>query len=149
MAAPRVFKCCADHSFRDVLIVDATIISLYQDARNVYAPDDDRAGVKLHLIESLSAGLPTRFQTTDASTDGRSQLPTGEWVAGALILFDFGYYDFWLFDRIDANDGWFISRIKRRRFRNRRRTPYVAREQHSAGRAVATDRPRRPAATKN
>ncbi len=42
----------------------------------------------------------------------RSQLPTGEWVAGALILFDLGYYDFWLFDRIDANGGWFVSRVK-------------------------------------
>ena len=98
--------------FRDVLIVDATIISLYQDARNVYTLDDDRAGAKLHLTESLSTGLPTRFQTTDASTHERSQLPTGEWVAGALILFDLGYYDFWLFDRIDANDGWFVSRVK-------------------------------------
>jgi len=57
-------------------------------------------------------GLPTRFQTTDGTTQERSQLPTGEWVAGALILFDLGFYDFWLFDRIDANDGWFVSRVK-------------------------------------
>ncbi|UHQ98313.1 IS4 family transposase (plasmid) [Natrinema zhouii] len=98
--------------FRDVLIVDATVISLYQDAKDVYALDDDRAGAKLHLTESLSTGLPTRFQTTDANTHERSQLPTGEWVAGALILFDLGYYDFWLFDRIDANDGRFVSRVK-------------------------------------
>jgi IS4 transposase len=27
-------------------------------------------------------------------------------------LFDLGFYDFWLFDRIDANDGWFVSRVK-------------------------------------
>ena len=44
--------------------------------------------------------------------DERSQLPTGEWVADSLLLFDFGYYSFWLFDRIDANDGWFVTRVK-------------------------------------
>ena len=25
---------------------------------------------------------------------------------------DLGFYDFWLFDRIDANNGWFVSRVK-------------------------------------
>jgi IS4 transposase len=99
--------------FRDVLIVDATFISLYQDAENVYTGlRDDHAGAKLHLTESLSTGLPIRFQTTDGTTHERSQLPTGEWVAGALVLFDLGFYDFWLFDRVDANDGWFVSRVK-------------------------------------
>jgi IS4 transposase len=99
--------------FRDVLIADATIVSLYEDAADVYAATgDDQAGLKLHLTESLSTGLPTRFQTTDAKTQERSQLPTGEWVAGALILLDLGFYDFWLFDRIDSNNGWFVSRVK-------------------------------------
>jgi len=99
--------------FRDVLIVDATFISLYHDAKDVYtASGDDQAGLKVHLTESLSTSLPTRFQTTDGTTHERSQLPTGEWVADALILFDLGFYDFWLFDRIDANDGWFVSRVK-------------------------------------
>jgi len=99
--------------FRDVLIVDATFISLYQDATDVYTgTGDGQAGLKVHLTESLSSGLPTRLRTTDGRTHERSQLPTGEWVAGALILFDLGFYDFWLFNRIDANDGWFVSRVK-------------------------------------
>jgi IS4 transposase len=99
--------------FRDVLIADATIVSLYEDAADVYAATGDgQAGLKLHLTESLSTGLPTRVRTTDAKTQERSQLPTGEWVAGALILLDLGFYDFWLFDRIDANNGWFVSRVK-------------------------------------
>jgi IS4 transposase len=99
--------------FRDVLIADATIVSLYQDAADVYAATgDDQSELKLHLIESLSTGLPTRFRTTDGTTHERSQLPTGEWVADALILLDLGFYDFWLFDRIDQNGGWFVSRVK-------------------------------------
>ncbi|SMP31887.1 IS4 transposase [Halobellus salinus] len=99
--------------FRDVLIADATIVSLYQDAADVYAATgEDQAELKLHLTESLSTGLPTRFRTTDGTTHERSQLPTGEWVADALILLDLGFYDFWLFDRIDQNGGWFVSRVK-------------------------------------
>jgi len=99
--------------FRDVLIADATIVSLYHDAADVYAATgDNQSELKLHLTESLSTGLPTRFRTTDGKTHERSQLPTGEWVAGALILLDLGFYDFWLFDRIDKNDGWFVSRVK-------------------------------------
>ena len=39
--------------FRDVLIADATIVSLYQDATDVYAATgDDQAELKLHLTES-------------------------------------------------------------------------------------------------
>ncbi len=99
--------------FRDVLIADSTIVSLYQDAADVYAATgDDQAELKLHLTESLSTGLPTRYQTTSGKTHDRSQLPTGEWVADALILLDLGFYDFWLFDRIDQNGGWFVSRVK-------------------------------------
>ena len=99
--------------FRDVLIADGSIVSLYQDAADVYAATgDDQAGLKLHLTESLSTGLPTRYRTTDAKTQERSQLPTGELVAGALVLLDLGFYDFWLFDRIDQNNGWFVSRVK-------------------------------------
>ena len=64
--------------FRDVLIADGTIVNLYEDATDVYtATGEDQAGLKLHLTESLSTGLPTRFQTTDAKTQERSQLPTG------------------------------------------------------------------------
>ncbi|MBS8121403.1 transposase, partial [Haloferax volcanii] len=58
--------------FRDVLIADATIVSMYQDAADVYAATGkDQAELKLHLTESLSTGLPTRFRTTDGTTHER------------------------------------------------------------------------------
>ena len=73
-----IFSSYAYHSFRDVLIADATIVSLYQDAADIYtATGDDQAELELHLTESLSTGLPTRFRTTDGTTHKRSQLPTG------------------------------------------------------------------------
>jgi putative transposase len=94
-------------------IVDATFISLYHDAKDVYTvSSDDQARLQVHFTESLSTGLPARIRMTDGTTHERSQLATGEWVADALILFDLGFYDFWLFDRIDSNDGWFVFRLK-------------------------------------
>lgn len=81
--------------FRDALIADVTIVSLYQDAADAYAAThDDQAGLKLHLTKSFSTDLPTRFRTTDGKTQERSQLSIGEWVAGALILLNLGFYDF-------------------------------------------------------
>jgi len=111
---PSLAECLCDLvEYRDVLIADATIVSLYQDAADVYAATgENQAELKLHFIESLSTGFPTRFRTTDGTTHERSQLPTGEWVADALILLDLGFYDFWLFDRIDQNGGWFVPRAK-------------------------------------
>ena len=99
--------------FRDVLIVDATVISLYQDASDVYVGHKEtQAGAKLHITESLRSGLPTRFRTSDGTAHERSLLTPGAWMADALILLDLGFYDVWLFDRIDANGGWFVSRAK-------------------------------------
>ena len=99
-------------SIRDVPIRDVTFISLYNDAVDVYSLHKGVAGAKLHLTESLSTGLPTDRRIADGSTRENSQIPTGEWVSGAFVLFDLGFYDFWLFDRIDDHDGWFVSRVK-------------------------------------
>jgi len=101
------------HRFRDVIIADDTFIQLYKDAGDAFAGyRDEYPGAKLHVTESLSTGVPTQLRLTDGKEDERSQLPTGEWVADKLLLFDLGYYSFWLFDRIDANGGWFVTRAK-------------------------------------
>ena len=86
---------------------------LHKDAADIYvATSDDQAELKIHFTESPLTDLQTRFRTTDGKPHKRSQLLTGEWVAGAPILVDLAFNDFWLFDRIDKNDGWFVSRVK-------------------------------------
>jgi DDE family transposase len=40
------------------------------------------------------------------------ELRRGPWVAGRLLLFDLGYFRWQLFDRIRANGGYFISRLR-------------------------------------
>ena len=55
--------------FRDVLLVDMTVVTLYQSLTDEFPGyGDDHAGAKLHVVESVSTGLPTQFSITDART---------------------------------------------------------------------------------
>jgi IS4 transposase len=99
--------------FREVYIIDMTVITLYQCLMGVYPGyGDDHAGAKLHVVEAVSAGLPIEFTITDARTHESTQLSTGPWVENALLLFDQAYFDYRTMDLIDTNDGWFLTRLK-------------------------------------
>jgi IS4 transposase len=99
--------------FRDVLIPDTTVVTLYRSlAEKFPGSGDDHAGVKLHVVESVSTGLPTQFSITDARTHGSTQLSTGRWPSGSLLLYDQGLFDYRTMDLIDVNDGWSLTRLK-------------------------------------
>ena len=99
--------------FRDVLIPDTTVVTLYRSLIDSYPGYGEKhAGAKLHLVESVSTGLPTQFSITDAQTHESTQLSTGRWLSGALLLYDQGFFDYRTMDLIDANDGWFVTRLK-------------------------------------
>ena len=99
--------------FRDVFIADTTVVTLYQSLIDTYPGyGDDHAGAKLHVVEAVSTGLPTQFSITDARTHDSTQLATGQWLSGALLLYDQGFFDYRTMDLIDANDGWFVTRLK-------------------------------------
>lgn len=99
--------------FRDVLIPDTTVVTLYQSLIGDFSGyGDDHAGAKLHVVESVSTGLPTQFSITDARTHESTQLSTGRWLAGALLLYDQGFFDYRTMDLIESNDGWFVTRLK-------------------------------------
>lgn len=90
-----------------------TVVTLYQSLVDVYpGSGDDHAGAKLHVVESVTSGLPTRFSITDGRTHESTQLSTGRWLTGALLLYDQGFFDYRTMDLIDANDGWFVTRLK-------------------------------------
>lgn len=81
--------------FRDVLIPDTTVVTLYQSLIDNYpGSSNDHAGAKLHILESVSTGLPTQLSITDARTHESTQLSTGRWLAGALLLYDQGFFDY-------------------------------------------------------
>jgi IS4 transposase len=99
--------------FRDVFLVDMTVVTLYQSLTDKFPGyGDDHVGAKLHVVESVSTGLPTQFSITDARTHESTELSTGGWIAGALLIYDQGYFDYRTMDLIEANDGWFVTRLK-------------------------------------
>ena len=99
--------------FRDILVPDTTVVTLYQSLTDAYpGSGDEHAGAKLHVVESVSTGLPTQFSITDARTHESTQLSTGQWLSGSLLLYDQGFFDYRTMDLIDANDGWFVTRLK-------------------------------------
>ncbi|MFC6764658.1 IS4 family transposase [Natrinema soli] len=99
--------------FRDVLLVDMTVVTLYQSLTDEFPGyGDDHAGAKLHVVESVSTGLPTQFSITDARTNESTELSTGGWIAGALLIYDQGYFDYRTMDLIESNGGWFVTRLK-------------------------------------
>jgi IS4 transposase len=99
--------------FREVFIVDMTVITLFQELFDEFPGfGDDHAGAKLHVVESASTGLPTEFSITDARTHESTQLSTGPWLENALLLYDQAYFDYRKMDLIDTNGGWFVTRLK-------------------------------------
>jgi hypothetical protein len=40
------------------------------------------------------------------------QLSSGPWLEKALLLYDQAYFDYRKMDLIDANGGWFVTRLK-------------------------------------
>jgi IS4 transposase len=99
--------------FREVFLVDMTVITLFQKLFEEFPGyGEDHAGAKLHVVESASTGLPTEFSITDARTHESTQLSTGPWLEKTLLLYDQAYFDYRKMDLIDANGGWFVTRLK-------------------------------------
>jgi len=102
--------------FRDLLAIDATVLRLHDWLSKNYAAcrtNHTKAAAKLHMVMSVIDGSPNRMKlTAERVNDKTPWKRVGQWVRGCLLLFDLGYYSFHLFDRIDANDGFFLSRAK-------------------------------------
>ena len=89
------------------------VITLYQSLFETFPGyGDDHAGAKLHVVEAVSSGLPAEFSITDTRTHESTQFSTGSWVENALLLFDQAYFDYRTIDLIDANGGWFLTRLE-------------------------------------
>ena len=100
--------------FRDVLAADATVIRLHRllarrfpGTRTNSAP----AAAKLHLVMSVRGTGAHKVKVTGERAKDHRTLQMGPWVEGRLLLFDLGYFRYQLFDCIDRNGGYFITRL--------------------------------------
>lgn len=103
-------------SFLDVLAIDASVLSLHDLLATPFAAtrtNHTKAAAKLHMVMSVLSHTPVKVKlSAERVGDTIPWKRMGTWVEGCLLLFDLGYYEFHLFDRIDRNKGFFLSRAK-------------------------------------
>ena len=101
--------------FHDLIVADSSVIRL-RDALKKWYPacrtNHTRAALKLHVVMSVTGASPRSLQIRGERTHDSRLLRIGPWVKGRLLLFDLGYFSYSLFERIDRNGGYFISRMK-------------------------------------
>lgn len=102
-------------SFADLVVADATVISLHDFLKSHYKAcrtNHTKSALKLQLVMSVLAASPKNVQIFSERVHEVKKLSVGPWVKGRLLLIDLGYYCFSLFERIQRNGGFFVSRVK-------------------------------------
>jgi IS4 transposase len=101
--------------FRELLVTDSTVVRLHRMLEKKFPAcrtNHTKAAAKLHVVMNVKgAGLKSIKLTSERRHDG-PVLTVGKWIRDTLILFDLGYFCWHLFDRINRNGGFFISRLK-------------------------------------
>lgn len=102
--------------FRELLALDATVIRLHALLAEAYGAcrtNHTKAAAKLHIVMNVVDGSPRRVKLTPERTNDQTPWrQVGRWLQGCLLLFDMGYFSYHLFDRIDRNGGFFLTRCK-------------------------------------
>ena len=99
--------------FRDVVIADGTVVRLWDLLKDTFpACAEGKAAAKLHVVLSVYGHTATQIKLTGQRPNEGKLLSIGPWVCGRLLLIDLGFFGFRLFDRIDRNKGFVVSRLK-------------------------------------
>ena len=100
--------------FADVVVADATVIKLHRLLAKRYAgtrTNSQPAAAKLHLVMSVKGQGVNRVKVTGERANDHRTLRIGPWVRDRLLLFDLGFFRYQMFDCIDRNAGWFLTRL--------------------------------------
>lgn len=95
-----------------IYLVDSSSITLRDGACESYPGTRTHAAIKWHACFDLLSGRMTWFGITAASVHDRKCFPDIQSLAGKLIIFDLGYWDYRLLMTIEAAKGFFLSRVK-------------------------------------
>ena len=99
--------------FRDVMIVDGTVLRLHEFLSEEFqARREEQAGAKLHLLHNATDETIERIDVTEEKTHDSTLFQTGSCLRGRLVLLDLEYFKYHRFALIDKNDGYFVSRLK-------------------------------------
>ena len=97
-----------------MLVADATVVKLHRLLARRFPgtrKNSSPAAAKLHLVMSASGTGAHQVKVTGERANDHRTLQMGPWVKGRLLLFDLGYFRYQLFDAIDRNGGYFITRL--------------------------------------
>jgi len=98
-------------SFKDVLILDSTIVRLLDSLADIFPGAGMPAGVKIATVLSVATDNLHRMAIYAGKRAEVKTLKLGEWVKDHLLLFDLGYFKFAVFDQIRQLGGHFITRL--------------------------------------
>jgi len=102
--------------FVTVYIQDSTIVRLNKKLADRFPATRSRkiaAGIKISYLLNVLANGAAKISIVPERTAEIKTLRVGPWVKGTLLLIDLGFYKYQLFARINENQGYFISRVKR------------------------------------
>lgn len=100
---------------REVLCVDSTVIRLHDALAKCWPAcrtNHTLAALKLHMVLNVRGLGPQRIKITSERVHDGPTLRAGLWMKGRLLLFDLGYFRYALFDAIDRQGGFFLTRLK-------------------------------------
>lgn len=102
-------------SFRDVIATDSSLVKLHDLLEKSFPAcrtNHTKAAAKLHVVMSVRGKGPRSVKLTSGRQHDGPVFRVGRWVRDRLLLFDLGYFRYQLFDCIDRNGGYFVSRLK-------------------------------------
>ena len=103
-------------TFKDCLIMDSVQLRLHDQLKKKYPgnrKNHSPASMKIHYLYDLMNGAIKKVRETSGKTADVNLLKRlGPWIKDSLLLIDLGYFSYNLFDRIQHNQGYFISRLK-------------------------------------
>jgi len=100
--------------FADVVLADGSVIKLHRLLAGRYPgtrTNSSPAAAKLHRVMSVMGKGVQRVKLTGERGSERRALRVGPWVRDRLLIFDLGYFKYQLFDCIDRNGGYFLTRL--------------------------------------
>ena len=103
-------------TFKTCLIMDSVQLRLRDKLKKKYPgnrKNHSPASMKIHYLYDLMNGAIKKVSKTSGKTADVNLLKRlGPWIKDSLLLIDLGYFSYSLFDRIQRNQGYFLSRLK-------------------------------------
>lgn len=98
-------------TFKDVLVIDSTIVRLLDTLAEIFPGAGMPAGVKISTVLSVATDNLHRMAIYAGKKAEIKTLKLGDWVKDCLLLFDLGFFGYAQFERITRLGGHFITRL--------------------------------------